>query len=75
VSTLSSFSVDELRQLATSKYPGTIPVRLEGIVKESNGQEMNLQIDHDEELDAYLAAINGVKPIFTVQLMQAWKND
>jgi hypothetical protein len=75
VSTLSSVSVDELRQLATSKYPGTIPVRLEGIVKESNGQEMNLQIDHDEELDAYLAAINGVKPIFTVQLMQGWKNE
>lgn len=75
VSTLSSISVDELRQLATSKYPGTIPVRLEGIVKESSGQEMNLQIDHDEELDAYLAAINGVKPIFTVQLMQGWKDD
>lgn len=79
VSTLSSVSVDELRSLATQKFPGTIPVRLEGIVKEegvgAGAREMNLQIDCDEELDAYLAAINGVKPVFMVQLMQGWKNE
>jgi len=75
VSTLTSISVDELRQLVTSKFPGTLAVRIEGVVKEPNGNEMTLQIDQDEELDAYLAAINGVKPIFSVQLVSGWKTD
>lgn len=75
VAALTSVSVDELRQLVTSKFPGTIPMRFEGIIKEVNGNEMNIQIDDDQELDAYLATINGVKPIFAVQLMQGWKND
>jgi len=73
VSTLSSVSVDELRQLATVKFPGTIAVRIEGVIKQPNGHEMTLPIDQDEELEAYLAAINGVKPIFSVQLVSAWK--
>ncbi len=72
VSTLTSVSVDELRHLVASKFPGTITGRVEGIVKEGNGNEMNLPIDQDEELDAYLA--NAVKPMFSVQLMHAWKN-
>jgi hypothetical protein len=71
VSTLTSVSVDELRHLAATKFPGTIAGRVEGIVKE-HGDEINLQIDQDEELDAYLA--NTVKPMFSVQLMHAWKN-
>lgn len=74
VSTLTAISVNELRHLAASKFPGTLAVRLEGIVKEPNGNEMTLQIDHDDELDAYLAAINSVKPVFAVQLVQAWKD-
>lgn len=72
VSTLTSVSVDELRHLAATKFPGTVAGRVEGIVKEANGNDMNLQIDQDEELDAYLA--NTVKPMFSVQLMHAWKN-
>ncbi|RDL42348.1 uncharacterized protein BP5553_02327 [Venustampulla echinocandica] len=75
VSTLSSVSVDELRQLATVKFPGTIALRIEGVIKQPNGHEMTLPIDQDEELGAYLAEINGVKPIFSVQLVAAWKND
>jgi len=74
VATLSSISVDELRGIATLKTPNAVAVRIEGIVKEPNGQEMTLQIDEDQELDAYLSAIQGVKPIFTVQLM-TWKNE
>lgn len=75
VSTLSSTSVDDLRQLATVKFPGTIALRIEGIIKPPhNGQEMTLPIDQDEELEAYFAAIGGVKPMFSVQLVQAWKD-
>lgn len=74
VSTLSMASVDELRQLAALKFPGTIAIRIEGVIKQQNGPEMTLPIDSDEELEAYLAAINTVKPIFTVQLVSAWKN-
>lgn len=73
VQTLTSASVDELRQLAAAKFPGTICGRIEGIVKETNGNEVLLQIDQDEELDAYLAHINGVKPMFAVQILHAWK--
>jgi hypothetical protein len=74
VSTLSMASVDELRQLASVKFPGTLAIRIEGVIKQPNGHEMTLPIDSDEELEAYLAAISGVKPIFTVQLVAAWKN-
>jgi hypothetical protein len=74
VSTLSMISVDELRQLAVAKFPGTIAIRVEGVFKQPSGHEMTLPIDSDEELQAYLAEINGVKPIFTVQLVAAWKN-
>ncbi|TVY39152.1 hypothetical protein LSUB1_G004933 [Lachnellula subtilissima] len=74
VSTLSSVSVDELRQLATVRTPGTLAIRIEGVIKQPNGQEMTLPIDQDDELEAYLAAISGVKPVFSVQLVAAWKN-
>jgi hypothetical protein len=72
VSTLTSVSLDELRHLAATKFPGTVSGRVEGIVKQPNGNEMNLQIDQDEELGAYLA--ESVKPMFAVQIIQAWKN-
>jgi hypothetical protein len=72
VSTLTSVSLDELRHLAAAKFTGAVAGRVEGIVKQSNGNEMNLQIDHDDELGAYLA--DTVKPIFAVQIVQAWKN-
>jgi len=74
ISTLSSISVDELRQLATVKFPGTIALRIEGVIKQGNGHEMTLPIDEDQELEAYLATIGGVKPCFAVQLVAAWKN-
>lgn len=74
VSTLSSITVDELRQLAVLKFPQALVFRIEGVIKQSNGHEMTLPIDQDEELEAYLAAISGVKPIFSVQLVLPWKN-
>ncbi|TAQ86197.1 D-lactate dehydrogenase (cytochrome) [Chlorociboria aeruginascens] len=74
LTTLSSVSVDEVRQLAAAKFPGTIAIRIEGIMKQQTGHEMTIQIDQDEELEAYLATISGVKPTFSVQLVSAWKN-
>lgn len=74
LSTLTSISVEELRQLATVKYPGTIALRIEGIIKEANGQELSIAIDQDDELGAYLAEIQGVKPTFAVELVGAWKD-
>ena len=73
VDTLSSASVDELRQIAAAKFPGTIAIRIEGIIKQANGNEMTLPVDQDDELEAYLAAISGVKPIFSVHLVATWK--
>jgi hypothetical protein len=75
VSTLSSVSLEELRQLACVKFSGTITIRVEGVIKQPNGPEMTIPIDQDEELDAYLRAISGVKPIFSVQLVSAWKTN
>ena len=74
VSTLASVSVDELRQLTAVKFPGSIAIRIEGVIKQANGHEMTLPIDQDEELEAYLVAIQGVKPVFSVQLVVGWKN-
>jgi hypothetical protein len=74
VSTLSSISVHELRQLPSVKFPGTYALRIDGIMKEPNGQEAPILIESDEDLEAYLAASNGAKPIFSVQLLNAWKN-
>lgn len=73
VATLSSVSVDELRQLATVKFPGTIAIRIEGIIKQPSGHEMAILVDQDDELEAYLTAIGGVKPVFSVHLVAAWK--
>ena len=73
VDTLSSASVDELRQITVAKFPRTIAIRIEGIIKQANGNEMTLPVDQDDELEAYLAAISGVKPIFSVHLVATWK--
>lgn len=73
VSTLSTVSIEELRHLTQTKFPGTYAIRIEGVIKQPTGHEMMLSIDQDDELEAYMGAIGGVKPIFLVQLV-AWKN-
>ncbi|EKD13261.1 hypothetical protein MBM_08704 [Drepanopeziza brunnea f. sp. 'multigermtubi' MB_m1] len=74
VDTLTSNSVDELRQRVAVKFPGAVALRIEGIIKSPNGSEMALPIDADDELEAYFAAIAGVKPVFSV-LVSMWKNN
>ena len=73
VSTLSSISLNELHQLASVKFPGTYAYRIEGIMKQPNGGEAPLQIESDDELEAYLAGVGGVKPTFSVHLVNTWK--
>jgi hypothetical protein len=78
VSTLTSLSVAELRDLAVQKFPGGVLMRLDGVVKNGSGMEggeMTIQIDQDEELEAYLSAIGGVKPVFVVEVVQGWKGE
>lgn len=72
LATLSSISVHELRQLATSKHPNTISVRIDGIVRDESNNEVSFPIDEDDELEAYMGHISGGKATFNVQLMPAY---
>lgn len=71
IATLGSGSVEELRQVAAAKFPGTVCVRVEGILKDSKGRELPLQIEEDQELSAFLTHQQGTAPTFSVQLV--WK--
>ncbi|WYZ44387.1 hypothetical protein EsH8_VII_000823 [Colletotrichum jinshuiense] len=73
IATVSSHSVQELRHVAASKFPGSICLRVEGVLKDGKGGEMPLQIDQDPELAAYLAHLQGATPTFNVQLVPGWK--
>ncbi|KAK1992829.1 hypothetical protein LX36DRAFT_662053 [Colletotrichum falcatum] len=73
IATLSSHSVQELRHVAASKFPGCICLRVEGVLKDGKGGEMPLQIDQDPELAAYVAHLQGATPTFNVQLVPGWK--
>ncbi|KAF7549816.1 hypothetical protein G7Z17_g6132 [Cylindrodendrum hubeiense] len=71
IATMTSQSLQELRHTAVEKFPGTLCVRIEGIVKDGKGAELPLQIQDDQELGAYLAHLQGGTPTFAVQLV--WK--
>ncbi|KAI9783181.1 MAG: hypothetical protein M1816_001471 [Peltula sp. TS41687] len=72
LATLNSISVHELRQLATSKHPNTICVRIDGIVRDETGNEVSFPIDEDDELEAYMGHVAGGKATFNVQLMPTY---
>ncbi|KAJ4327441.1 hypothetical protein N0V84_002094 [Fusarium piperis] len=69
IGTMSTHSVQELRDVAVAKFPGAICVRIEGIIKDGKGTELPLQIQEDEELTAYFAHMGGGSPTFAVQLV------
>ncbi|KID89844.1 hypothetical protein MGU_03249 [Metarhizium guizhouense ARSEF 977] len=69
IATLTSHSVQELRQVAVAKFPGTACLRVEGVLKDGKGGELPLQIEQDQELSAYLAHLQGTAPTFNVQLV------
>lgn len=71
IATMSSRSVQELRQAATDKLPRAACLRIEGIVKDSNGGEIPLVISTDEHLAAFFTYNLGETPTFNVQLV--WK--
>ncbi|KAG6100799.1 hypothetical protein E4U30_003919 [Claviceps sp. LM220 group G6] len=73
VATLGSRSVQELRQIAEEKFPGTHCARIEAIIKDGKGGEIPLYIGNDPELGAYIAHLNGngAAPTFNVQMV--WK--
>ncbi|KAI1057963.1 hypothetical protein LB506_000975 [Fusarium annulatum] len=70
ISTMSSQSIQELRQVAVAKFPGAMCVRIEGIIKDPKGNELPLQIQGDDELAAYFDHMQSGTPTFTVQLVQ-----
>lgn len=71
IATMTSKSVQELRQAATAKLPGAACLRIEGIVKDSTGSEVPLVINTDEHLAAFFSYNLGETPTFSVQLV--WK--
>ncbi|KAL6904558.1 hypothetical protein GGI43DRAFT_397543 [Trichoderma evansii] len=71
IATMSSKSVQELRQAATDKLPEAACLRIEGILKDSNGSELPLVINTDEHLAAFFSYNLGETPTFSVQLV--WK--
>ncbi|KAK6832855.1 hypothetical protein PG995_012633 [Apiospora arundinis] len=77
ISTLTTRTFDELRQIAVKDFAGTVCERVEGIL----GEGMTIEISRDDELRAYLAVVEGRggsgpqgAPGFFVQLVNTgWK--
>lgn len=65
---LTTRTVAELRQLLESKWPGAAIVRIDGVEKGSNGQEISYLMEEDEELDAYLTHVQDRKATFVACL-------
>lgn len=67
---LATRSVEELRQIITSRYPYSILSKIEGLDKDEHDHETLYPIDEDHEMDAYLAHVHEKKAeavfIFTV---------
>jgi hypothetical protein len=75
IATLSSRSIEELRGVAVAKFPGTICLMVEGVIKDDKGGDILIPIPGDVELAAYLAHVQGsqgVAPTFNVQLVRGW---
>ena len=65
---LHSRTVFELRQLLQSKWPDAAIVRVDGVDKDLNGQDIPYLIEEDEELDAYLTHVQDRKATIVVML-------
>ena len=65
---LTSQSLDELRQIAEQRFPGSTSVRIEGLIKVPGmqGQYIPIEIDSDDQLSAYLTQTRT--PSFNVRL-------
>ena len=67
---LSTRAVVELRHLLTSKWPDAAIVRIDGVERGSNGQDISYLIEEDEELDAYLTHVQDRKATFVALIHQ-----
>ena len=65
---LHSRTVFELRQLLQAKWPDAAIVRVDGVDKDLNGQDIPYLIEEDEELDAYLTHVQDRKATIVVML-------
>jgi hypothetical protein len=65
---LHSRTVFELRQLLQAKWHDAAIVRIDGVDKDQNGQDISYLIEEDEELDAYLTHVQDRKATIVVML-------
>ncbi|KAK3393811.1 hypothetical protein B0H63DRAFT_28926 [Podospora didyma] len=77
IATLSSgSSIDELRARAVEKYPGSLCLAVQGVIKDGKGGEIPLPVTDDAELDAYLQHAQSTgAPTFSVQLVLGGQRD
>ena len=68
---MQSGTVTELKNLAMREHPGTMVLRLEGLVvhrAEGVDREVVVAVDDDAELGAFLGHVQGGKATFVVLL-------
>ena len=65
---LGNPGVQELRNLLARKWPNAIFARIDGVEKDTNGQEVSYLVEEDEDLDAYLDHVKNRKAVFVVLL-------
>ena len=65
---LASRSVTELRHFVVARYPRCSIIKIEGVDKDENGNEVSFFINEDSDLDAYLTHVDGKKALFSVCL-------
>lgn len=69
---LASGTITELQQLILKQHPTTAIIRIEGVVSDQGGRDISYPLDHDDELNGYLAHVSGGKATFVVQLVEAY---
>ncbi|KAF2677797.1 hypothetical protein K458DRAFT_446791 [Lentithecium fluviatile CBS 122367] len=71
LSVLQSSTVAEVKALAMREHPGTMVLRLEGLVMhraDGMDREVSIPVDDDAELSAFLGHVGGGKATFVVML-------
>ena len=68
LATMTLPTVQELRNQLARKWPNASCVRVDGVDKDSNGQEVSYLVEEDEELEAYLEHVKNRKTMFVVLL-------
>ncbi|OJJ08726.1 hypothetical protein ASPVEDRAFT_47906 [Aspergillus versicolor CBS 583.65] len=64
VDRLSTRSISELRQLVSTKFPGSAVIKVEAFDGDANGNHMTFVVDNDDELYGYLNHTQGRKASF-----------